>query len=54
MSHLGVHTFVLYVCVSLYALEIGSLYHFSRFHIYVLIYDTWFCLSDLLHCYDTL
>ena len=25
------------------------LYHFSRFHIYVLIYDVCFSLSDLLH-----
>ena len=25
------------------------LYHFSRFHIYVLIYDICFSLSDLLH-----
>ena len=25
------------------------LYHFSRFHIYALIYDTCFSLSDLLH-----
>ena len=25
------------------------LYHFSRFHIYVLINDIWFSLSDLLH-----
>ena len=25
------------------------LYHFSRFHIYMLIYDTCFSLSDLLH-----
>ena len=29
------------------------LYHFSRFHIYVLIYDTCFSLSNLLH-YDSL
>ena len=26
------------------------LYHFSRFHIYALIYDICFSLSDLLHC----
>ena len=25
------------------------LYHFSRFHIYALIYDIYFSLSDLLH-----
>ena len=25
------------------------MYHFPRFHIYVLIYDTYFSLSDLLH-----
>ena len=24
-------------------------YHFSRFHIYALIYDIWFSLSDLFH-----
>ena len=28
-----IHTFVLYVCVSVSALQIVNLYHFSRFHI---------------------
>ena len=44
----GIHTFVLYVCVSISALQVRYLYHFSRFHIYVIIYDI--CFSDLLHC----
>ena len=35
----GIHIFVLHVCVSFSALQIrSSIYHFSRFHIYVLIY----------------
>ena len=46
---LGVHTFVLYVCVSVSALQIGFLYHFAKFHIYALIYDICFSLSDLIH-----
>ena len=29
--------------------KLVHLYHFSRFHIYALIYDTCFSLSDLLH-----
>ena len=29
--------------------KLAHLYHFSRFHIYVLIYDICFSLSDLLH-----
>ena len=29
--------------------KLVHLYHFSRFHIYVLIYDICFSLSDLLH-----
>ena len=37
----GVHPFVLYVCVSLYALQIDHLYHFSIPH-YMLIYDIYF------------
>ena len=48
-SPLGVHTCVLYVCVSVYALQIGSSVPFSRFYIYVLIYEIYFSLSDLLH-----
>ena len=29
--------------------KLVHLYHFSRFHIYALLYDTCFSLSDLLH-----
>ena len=47
LSPLGVHTFVLYICVSIPALQTGSSVPF--FHIYVLIYDVCFSLSDLLH-----
>ena len=46
---LGVHTFVLYICVSISALQTSSSVPFSRFHIYALIYDICFSLSDLLH-----
>ena len=46
---LGVHTCVLYVCVSVYALQIGSSVPFSRLYIYVLIYEIHFSFSDLLH-----
>ena len=49
LSPLGVHTFVLYICVSISALQTGRLYHFSRFHIHALTYYIWFSLSDLLH-----
>ena len=35
--------------VSTTALQTSSLYHFSRFHIYALIYSISFFLSDLLH-----
>ena len=45
---LGVCTFVLYVCVSISALHIGSSVPFFRFHIHELIYDICFFLSDLL------
>ena len=48
LNFTGIHTFVLYVCVSISALQVRYLYHFSRFHIYVIIYDI--CFSDLLHC----
>ena len=40
---------VLYICVLILALEIGSFVHFFRFHIYVLIHNICFSLSDLLH-----
>ena len=43
-----VSTFVLYICVSISALQTGSSVPFSRFHISVLIYDICFSLSDLL------
>ena len=33
LSPLGVHTFVLYICVSISALQTGSSVPFSRFHI---------------------
>ena len=49
LSPLGVHTFVLYICVSISALQTGSSVPFSRFHIYALIYAICFSLSDLLH-----
>ena len=45
----GVHTFVVYICVSISALQTGSPVPFSRFHIYALIYNICFSLSDLLH-----
>ena len=43
------HKSALYLCVSIPALQIGSSVHFSWFHIYVLIYDVYCSLSDLLH-----
>ena len=49
LSPLGVHTCFLYFCVSISALETSSSVPFSRFHIYALIYDICFSLSDLLH-----
>ena len=49
LSPLGVHTFVLYIFVSFLPCKQVHLYHFSRFHIYVLIYDICFSLSDLFH-----
>ena len=48
-SLLGVHRFVLYICVSISACKLVHLYHFCRFHIYALIYNICFSLSDLLH-----
>ena len=42
---LGVHTFLLYVFVSASSLKIGSSIPFSRFHIYVLIYDIFLFFS---------
>ena len=49
LSLLGIHTFVIYVCVSISALKISLPILFSRLHIYVLIYNICFSLSDLLH-----
>ena len=49
VSPLGVHTFFLYVCVSISALQTSSSVPFSTFHIYALIYGICFSLSDLLH-----
>ena len=46
---LGIHTLVLYIGVSSSALQIrSSIYHFSRFHIYALMYHICFSFSDLL------
>ena len=44
-----VHNSVLYVCDSIVALQIILSVHLPRFHIYVLVYDMLFSLSDLLH-----
>ena len=44
----GVHTFVLYVCVSISALQINHLYHFSSPHIHANIRYVFF-LFNLLH-----
>ena len=47
----GVHTFVLCICVSISAFQLcpSAPFFFFRFHIYALIYDICFSLSDLLH-----
>ena len=45
-----VHKPILYIHISIPALQIGSLYHFSRFHISALIYDICFSLSDFTMC----
>ena len=44
----SIHLFSTSVSLFLPCKEV-HLYHFSRFHIYVLIYDICFSLSDLLH-----
>ena len=44
-SALGIHTFVLYLCLFL-LYKYDHLHCFSRFHVHVLIYDTCFFLSD--------
>ena len=43
------HLFVLYVWLSISALQTGSSVSFSRFHICALIYDIFLPLSDLFH-----
>ena len=43
-----VHMSILYTCISIPALQIGSLVSFYRFHVCALIYDICFSLSDLL------
>ena len=45
----GIHTFVLYVCVSVSALQINHLHQFSRFCIYVLIYNICFSVFGSLY-----
>ena len=48
-SPFGIHTFVLYVCVSISALQTRSpLSFFSRSRIYALTHEI--CFSDLLLC----
>ena len=52
MTHpfcLWYHLFVLYVWLSISALQTGSSVSFSRFHICALIYDIFLPLSDLFH-----
>jgi len=41
-----VHPSILHVYVSISALQVGLYVPFSSFHIYALIYDIWFSLSD--------
>ena len=41
-SFLGIHMFVLYVCVSISALQVSSSVSFSRFHIKVILYNSFF------------
>ena len=48
LSPLGVHTFVLYVLSLFLPCTPVHLQHFSRFHIYALIYGTCLPLSGLL------
>ena len=38
---------ILYIYIFIPALELGSLYHFSRFHIHALVYDICFSLASL-------
>ena len=44
-----VSTYLFSVCISVPALQINLSVPFFRFHIYVLIYNICFSLSDLLH-----
>ena len=49
LSPLGIHMFILYVCVSISSLQMCSSVPSSRSHTHVLIYNICFSLSDLLH-----
>ena len=49
LSSLGVYTFVLYICVSISALQISSSVSFYRCHIYMLLDSICFSLSGLLY-----
>ena len=40
---------ILYICISIPSLQVGSSIQFSIFHIYALTYDIYFSLFDLLH-----
>ena len=45
----AVSRFLVYVCVSISALQIGSQCHFSRYYIYVCVNIQYLFFSDLLH-----
>ena len=49
LSSLGVYTFVLYICVSISALQINSSVSFCRFHIQMLLSSICFSLSGFLY-----
>ena len=49
LSPVGVHTFFSLHLSLFLPCKLVHLYHFSRFHIHVLIYNICFSLSDLLH-----
>ena len=40
---------ILYICISIPSLQVGSSIQFSIFHIYALTYDIYFSLFDLLY-----
>lgn len=52
-THPYVHKSVLYVHISIAALQQVHEYHLSRFNTYALICDVCFALSDLLHLYNS-